>query len=51
MGLFGNAIEGTIFLFNPVEPRPLQRIILFTGNLQNREKSIFLFGFLMRYCL
>lgn len=51
MALFGNALQSTIFLFNPVDPKPLQRVILFVGNLQNREESIFVFGFLTRYCL
>jgi len=51
MGLSGNAIHGTIFLFNPVEPKPLQRVILFTGNLQNRKKDISVFGFLVTLSL
>lgn len=51
MVLFGNAIEGAIFVFNPVELKHLQKVILFTGNLQNMEKSLFLFVFFMRYCL
>lgn len=47
MGLFGNAIQGTVFPFKSSRAQTVP----FAGNLQNREKSQYLFVFPVKFCL